>query len=137
MNPTFDHQERVRERIRGEGFSPTVNMDLTQQSVNTNMLYRKMDELRQLKQNKKKCDSILEYFSNVSQVLDLYDDSKDPNGDIAKSKLKKIKTQIIMINKISGGKKKRNSLFKKKRTKRKRRKRGYGRKSPKKTKRRK
>ena len=44
MNPTFDHQERVRERIRGEGISPTVNMDLTHQRVNTNMLYSKMED---------------------------------------------------------------------------------------------
>ena len=125
MNPTFDHQERVRKRIRDEGFSPTVNMDLTQQSVNTNMLYSKMEELRKLKQNKKKCDSILQYFSNVSRVVNLYDETKDQNGDIAKNKLKTLKTQMNMINKISGGKKKRKSLFKKslfkkKRTKRRR-----------------
>ena len=98
-----------------------------------------MDELRQLKQNKKKCDSILQYFSNVSRVVNLYDETNDQNGDIAKNKLKTLKTQMNMINKVAsvkGGKKKRKSLLKKKRTKRKRRKRGYGGKSSKKTKRR-
>lgn len=137
MNPTRDHQRRVRERIRGEGFPTTVNMDLTHQSVDTNMLYSKMDELRKLKQNKKKCDSILQYFSNVSRVVDLYDESKDQSGVIAKSKLKTLKTQMNMLNKVKGGKKKRKSLLKKKRTKKRNRKRRYGGKSLKKTKRRK
>ena len=122
MNSTFAYQQRIREKMKARGISPTVSgMDLKTQRVNTFELANKMEELKKLRQNKKKCDDILQYFKSVSRVVDPYDETNDSNGSIAKRKLETLKRQMHMIKTISGGKKKRKT--KRKKTKRRKRKR--------------